>query len=91
MGEYYEIDHGGEVYTFATLDEAIAYADDHIIPNATDPDAVTICEIGGAWDDFRRCWWCGDWYPDYDLRGTGICEYCEMAIDSREGSQWKYK
>ena len=80
---YYETSTAGEIQAHATLEEAIDFADAH--------GCDVISEIGGAYEDWLKCWFCGDWFPAGDLVGTGVCSRCEVAIDSHEGKQWKYK
>lgn len=84
MEIYYETAHYeyGCDYPIATahdtLEDAIAFAE----ANGID----TISEIGGAWDEFMKCEWCGEWFtiPELD---KGICSQCEAAIRSR-GERW---
>ena len=55
MKTYYEIEDkkNGGVVGFETLDNAIEYAE----ANGAD----LICEVGGSWDEYKKCWWCGEW------------------------------
>lgn len=73
MKTYYETTHndGGEfplTVAHETLEEAIEYAETHGID--------TINEIGGAWDDWQKCGFCGEWFPSQDLDEDGWCEHC---------------
>lgn len=84
MEIYYETAHYeyGNDYPVATafddLDEAIEFAEAHGID--------TICEIGGSWDEYMKCEWCGEWFPTSEL-DNGICSQCDAAIRSR-GERW---
>lgn len=90
MKPYYEVENKlapndelpKGVIAFDTLEEAIAFADKN--------ECETISEIGGNWTDYKKCWFCGEWFDACELIGTGVCERCEIAIDSHEGKQWKY-
>lgn len=33
-------------------------------------------EIGGSWDVFKKCQFCGDWFTEYELDEAGWCEHC---------------
>lgn len=82
MKRYFETVHndGGE-YPVATahdtLEEAIEFADAHGI--------TLICEIGGNWDEWEKCGFCGEWFPSEDLNKDGECLMCEQAIKSHGG------
>lgn len=80
MEIYYETTHndGGEfpiTVAHKTIDDAIEYAD----ANGID----LICEIGGSWDEYEKCWFCGEWYPSTDLDKNGTCWRCKLALWSR--------
>lgn len=88
MKHYYEVamryedtehgrDYRGALHAFETLEEAIEFAEDH--------DATCICEIGGNWDDWEKCGFCGEWFPSTELNKDGDCTYCEQAIKSHGG------
>ena len=80
METYFEtahIEEGDEYATLTvhdTLEEAIEWADTHGI--------LTIYEIGGAWDEFEKCSFCGEWVTSYELDTDGFCERCLMALRS---------
>lgn len=38
-----------------------------------------ICEIGGSWDEYKKCWSCGEFYPKYEMNAGGTCERCEIS------------
>lgn len=82
MEHYYETAHNdsGEVVEHETLEKAIEYAEAHGID--------LICEIGGPWDEYKKCEWCGEWYDHYEIEeNNGICNRCHAAIRSR-GERW---
>lgn len=69
-----------EAVAFETLDEAIAFADEN--------DCNLICEMGGSWDEYKKCEFCGDWGLIYEIdQNNGICERCSLALYSR-GERW---
>ena len=72
---YYEIGINGEIIAFDDFDDATAYADAH--------GATLICEIGGSWDDFAKCWWCDNWVPVSDMNKNSLCSHCESYLMSR--------
>ena len=84
MKHYYETNHrnpGDEFETLTahdTLEDAITFAEAHAIP--------TIYEIGGSWDEYGRCWFCGEWYPVIEL-DRETCRGCRLAIWSHEGKE----
>ena len=84
MMHYYETAHretGDEFETLTahdTLEEAIKFAEAHEIP--------TIQEIGGSWDEYEKCWFCGDWFTSSEMNTENTCERCQMAIWSHEGN-----
>jgi hypothetical protein len=67
------------VVAFDTLEEAIQFADEN--------ECELISQIGGNYDEFAKCWFCGDWFPLSDLIGTGVCERCAVAIRDHEGGE----
>jgi len=81
MKVYYEVENKNApqdglpagVVEFDDLDSAIEYAEKY--------GADLICEIGGSWDEFRKCWWCGDWCCD--VGKEGLCDHCENYLISR--------
>lgn len=60
-----------------TIEDAIEYADTH--------EVTHIYEIGGSWDEFEKCGFCGEWFPSNELNKEGDCFYCEQAIKSHGG------
>lgn len=72
---YYEIGIKGEIIAFDDLDDAIAFADEN--------DIELISEIGGAYDDYMKCWFCGDWSPVGDMNNNDLCYRCESYLISR--------
>ena len=67
------------VIAFDTIEEAIQFADEN--------ECELICEIGGNWEEWKKCWFCGDWFPVCDLIGTGVCDRCAVAIRDHEGGE----
>ena len=72
----------GQTYPTATahntLDEAIEFA----TANGID----TIYEIGGNWDEWEKCWFCGEWFPTTDLDQDNTCHRCRIAIKDHESA-----
>lgn len=65
------------VIAFDTLEEAIQFAEEN--------NCELICEIGGSWDEFRKCWFCEEWLPTTEFNhGATVCERCEVAIRGHE-------
>lgn len=80
---YYETTHndGGDfpvITAHKTFEQAAAFAEIHSI--------VYIHEVGGNWDEFCKCAWCGEWYSTDELNND-ICNRCAAAIHSR-GEKW---
>lgn len=80
MEIYYETTHNdGGVFPVThahdTLEEAIEFAEANGIE--------TICEIGGTWDEYQKCWFCGEWYTSAEIEKSGVCWRCKLAIWSR--------
>ena len=73
MEIYYETTHESGNLTItakhATLEEAIDYAEKNGIDD--------IHEVGGAFDDYAKCGFCGEWLPIQDLNHNGWCNHCE--------------
>ena len=67
--------NAGGLIGFDTLEEAIQYAEEN--------DIEIICEIGGAWDEFKKCWFCGEWKSTDELNNDNLCEHCENYLISR--------
>ena len=78
---YFELTHddnGTEVYNyFSDFEQATEYADEH--------GATQIDEIGGAWDEFNKCEFCGDWFTAQELKADGVCNQCYQASKSHGG------
>lgn len=60
-----------------TLEEAIERANEYGLDE--------IEENGGNWETWRRCWFCGEFFPESDLNEEGECLFCEQAIKSHGG------
>lgn len=63
---------------FDDFDEAVEYADQMVERG----NEVTIYS---GYDDFKKCAFCGEWYPKYELNEHGDCERCEVAIRDHGG------
>ena len=72
---YYEIGNNREILSFDTLEAAIEYADAN--------DVTLISEIGGAWDDYVKCWFCEEWVPVSETNRENLCNHCESYLISR--------
>lgn len=79
MKTYYETTHndGGE-FPVATAHDTLEAAIEFAEANGID----LICEIGGSWDEFEKCEFCGEWCTTEEL-DKGICQRCKLAIWSR--------
>lgn len=62
-----------------TFDDALEYIEE------TSAAVERIEEIGGSWDVFKRCDFCGEWTPTTELNDEHVCTYCEQAINSHGG------
>ena len=69
------IDYKGLCIACDTIEEAIA--------TANEIDATIICEIGGNWEEFEKCWFCEEWVSSSELNKNGLCEKCENYLISR--------
>lgn len=71
------IDYKGscEIMSFDTLEEAIEYADKN--------KCTLISEIGGAYDEYVKCWFCNEWVESTTTNSNGLCERCESYLISR--------
>ena len=79
MKHYYETTHNDGnnfpvLTAHDTIEDAIEFANAHEIK--------TIYEIGGAFSEFEKCEFCGEWYTLEELN-RGICWRCGLAIRSR--------
>lgn len=67
-----------ELRLFEDFDEATYYAENIGID--------FIAELGGNFEEFGKCKYCGDWVPCAELDAyDDICERCAAYIASREG------
>jgi hypothetical protein len=73
-GEY-EINIDGTSFYFETLEKAIEFAEDN--------KSEIIYGIGNDWNDYKKCWFCGEWYESSELNKESLCKSCEMALWSR--------
>ena len=62
-----------------TFEDALEY----IEKTSAAPNRIE--EIGGSWDVFKKCNFCGEWTPTTELNDEHICTYCEQAIKSHGG------
>lgn len=72
---YYETYTEGEnpcIYAFDTFEEAVEFADNN--------GCTTIQEMGGSYDDYEKCEFCGEWYPTSEMNIENYCEQCQIAI-----------
>lgn len=69
---HYEIETNGDVLEFETLEEAIDYAEEN--------GCTHIDSIGGSWDEWEKCEFCGDWCPISELNIENYCDQCQIAI-----------
>ena len=79
MDQYFEtVENGGDTFPLTvahdTMEAAIEYADTH--------EVTYIYEIGGNWDEFEKCAFCGEWVASYELDKDGFCEMCLVALRS---------
>lgn len=82
MLHFYETTHNdGNTFPVVTahdtIDDAIAFADAHGIE--------TITEYGGSFDEYKKCWFCGEWFSVSDLNDDGTCAPCARAIKDHGG------
>lgn len=71
------IDYKGSctVVEFDNWEDAEQYANDN--------GATLICGTGDDWDDYKKCWFCGEWKPTSEMNKDDLCEHCEMYLKSR--------
>lgn len=60
---------------FPDINSAIEYAE----RNGYD----LICEIGGSWDEYKKCWFCEEWKSTSELNRDSLCDHCESYLISR--------
>ena len=60
-----------------TLEKAIEYAEQNGLN--------FVAEIGGSWDEFEKCAFCGEWYTTSELNEYGDCERCVQAMKDHGG------
>ena len=75
MATYYEIYREGETFGFETLEKAIAFAE-------ASGDTL-ICEIGGSWTEYQKCWFCEEWVDATTTNSNSLCAKCEDYLKSR--------
>lgn len=54
-----------------TFDDALEYIE------KTSAAVDRIEEIGGSWDVFKTCYFCGEWKPVQELDEDGWCDHCK--------------
>ena len=69
---FYETGTQGEIQAHETLEQAIKFAEEN--------KCEIICEIGGNWEEWLKCSFCGDWFPSVELNEKSECNICEMVI-----------
>ena len=72
---YYETFCGAYAYTHDTLEGAIDFAE----KNGVD----LICEIGGNWIEYGKCWFCEEWVDITTMNSNSLCDKCESYLISR--------
>ena len=72
---YFEVYEGDTIHAFDTLEEAEAFADEIGVD--------FISEIGGAFDEYIKCEFCGEWELSTSFDTSDFCERCREAIWSR--------
>lgn len=82
MLHFYETTHndgnGFPVITaHDTIDDAIIFADAHGIE--------TIEEYGKAFDTYKKCWFCGEWFLLSNMKDGETCKRCAAAIKDHGG------
>jgi hypothetical protein len=80
MKHFYEVSKDHELIAFYDLDEAIDYADKN--------GCTIISEIGGAWEEFAKCSFCGEWFTASELNLQGDCSRCECALRDHDGGNY---
>ena len=69
-----------EVYKNADTVECVEFDEWEAAEEYTNANGCgLICEIGGSWDEYEKCWFCENWYPRNELDRDGLCDRCEMA------------
>lgn len=80
---YYETTHRDTLSDYPvttaheTLDDAITFADQHGI--------TLISEMGECFDEWGKCWFCGEWFLIEELNDGDECSRCEQAIKDHGG------
>ena len=78
MEHFYETGTAGEIQAHETIEKAIEFAEQN--------KCEIICEIGGNWEEFKKCWFCGEWIPATNFNiGATVCTRCEIAINDHCG------
>ena len=60
------------VFAFDTLEEAIEHAEQN--------GCKTISQIGGSYDEYEKCEFCGEWFDVDEMNIENYCERCQIAI-----------
>lgn len=66
-----------------TLEDAIEYAEAN--------NLNYIAEIGGSWDEWEKCDFCGEWYLSTELNEYGDCDRCIQAMNDHGGYRPRIK
>lgn len=66
--EWFEVGTPGQINSFDSFDKAEEFA------NANGCTVISQC--GGAWDDFIKCEYCGEFVPANDMHDAHQCENC---------------
>ena len=87
--EVYKITHSDQPLEPDGIDlkgscEAIAFEDlESAVECANEIGAEDIAEIGGSWDEFKKCWFCEEWVPVTEMNKNNLCDHCENYLISR--------
>lgn len=74
---WYEIAGDHELTCFDDFEEAAAYADEI--------GSGTIYECGGSFDEYEKCWFCGEWFSVSQLNDVNLCDRCFVAVRDHGG------
>ena len=74
---YYEVAGDHEIRAFEIFEDAAAYADEI--------GSKTIYEIGGSFDEYEKCWFCGEWFTTGELDEDDLCDSCAVAVRDHGG------
>ena len=64
-------DDGNVIALHLTFDDALDYIQE------TSAQVERVEEIGGTWDTFKKCKFCGEWIATNELNESGWCDHCE--------------